>query len=83
MQAIFDNSIRCQTRYKIIKSKLSEYYGLNAHKWAIKMEVRNILSGKPDLKCTVTCPKQLTSGPGGIKNDKHKKPGLWMSWCIT
>jgi len=50
MQAIFDNLIRCQTRYKTIKSKLSVHYGLNAHKWATKMEVRHILSGKPDIE---------------------------------
>jgi hypothetical protein len=50
MQAIFDNLIHCQTRYKTIKSKLLVYYGLNAHKLAPKMEARHILSGKPDLE---------------------------------
>ncbi len=35
---------------KAIKSKPSLYYGLNAHKWATKMEVRRLLSGKPDLE---------------------------------
>lgn len=35
---------------KTIKSRLSVYYGLNAHKWATKMEVRRLLSGKPDLE---------------------------------
>jgi len=34
---------------KTIKSGLSSYYVLNAHKWATKMEVRRLLSGKPDL----------------------------------
>ena len=29
---------------------MSLYYGLNAHKWATKMEVRRLLSGKPDLE---------------------------------
>jgi hypothetical protein len=36
-------------RNKAIKSRLSVYYGLNAHKWATKMEVRCVLSGKPDF----------------------------------
>lgn len=35
---------------KTIKSKPSLYYGLNAHKWATKMEVRRLLSENPDLK---------------------------------
>jgi len=35
---------------KTIKSRLSVYYGLNAHKWATKMEVRRLLSGKPDIE---------------------------------
>jgi len=35
---------------KTIKSNPSLYYGLNAHKWATKMEVRRLLSGKPDLE---------------------------------
>lgn len=35
---------------KTIKSKPLEYYGLNAHKWATKMEVQHLLSGKPDLE---------------------------------
>jgi len=34
---------------KTIKSKPSLYYGLNAHKWATKMEVRRLLSGKTEL----------------------------------
>jgi hypothetical protein len=37
-------------RNKTIKSRLSVYYGLNAHKWATKMEVRRLLTGKPDLE---------------------------------
>jgi len=37
-------------RNKTIKSRLSVYYGLNAHKWATKMEVRRLLSGKPDIE---------------------------------
>lgn len=43
---------------KIIKSKPSLYYGLNAHKWATKMEVRCLLSGKPDLVLK-TDPKKI------------------------
>lgn len=35
---------------KKMKPKPSLYYGLNAHKWATKMEVRRLLSGKPDLE---------------------------------
>jgi hypothetical protein len=35
---------------KTIKSRLLVFYGLNAHKWATKMEVRRLLSGKPDLE---------------------------------
>jgi len=31
-------------------SKLPVYDGLDSHKWATKMEIRRLLSGKPDLR---------------------------------
>jgi len=36
-------------REKRGKSKRSIRYGLDSHKWATKMEIRRLLSGKPDL----------------------------------
>ena len=34
---------------KAVKRKLREDNWLDSHKWATKMEIRRILSGKPDL----------------------------------
>jgi len=31
-------------------SKLLVYNGLDSHKWATKMEIKRLLSGKPDLR---------------------------------
>lgn len=45
MKKISDNKIRV-----IINSKPHAFGGLDSHKWASKMLVRNMLSGKPDLK---------------------------------
>ncbi|MFZ2145732.1 MAG: hypothetical protein WAV28_00815 [Sedimentisphaerales bacterium] len=42
---------------KKIKSRPSLYYGLNAHKWDTKMEVRRLLSGKPELEL-IPAPKK-------------------------
>ena len=35
---------------KIIKSKPAIYNALDSHKWATKMEIHRLMSGKPDLK---------------------------------
>ena len=45
MKKISDNKIRV-----VINSKPHTLGGLDSHKWASKMLVRNMLSGKPDLK---------------------------------
>ena len=34
---------------KTIKSKPPVYNWLDSHKWATKMEIRRLFSGKPDL----------------------------------
>ncbi len=45
MKKISDNRIRIT-----VNSKPQMFGGLDSHKWASKMLVRHILSGKPDLK---------------------------------
>ncbi len=42
---------------RAIKSKPTTYHGLDSHKWATKMEIQRLLSGKPDLKIKVA-PKE-------------------------
>jgi hypothetical protein len=53
MKKITDNIIRINQ-----KPQLSS--GLDSHKWASKMLIRNMLSGKPDLKIKQTPPKPKT-----------------------
>jgi len=44
---------RLQDNKKISRYKRLVYGGLDSHKWATKMEIRRLLSGKPDLKIKV------------------------------
>ncbi len=39
---------------RAIKPKPAIYHGLDSHKWATKMEIQRLLSGKPDLKIKFT-----------------------------
>lgn|GEM_PF-3678732 len=39
---------------RLIKSNLPMYHGLDSHKWATKMEIQRLLSGKPELKIKAT-----------------------------
>jgi len=44
---------RLQHSKKTSRSKRLVYGGLDSHKWATKMEIRRLLSGKPDLRIKV------------------------------
>jgi len=39
---------------RAIKSKPPIYHGVDSHKWATKIEIQRLLSGKPDLKIKCT-----------------------------
>jgi hypothetical protein len=39
---------------RAIKPEPTTYHGLDSHKWATKMEIQRLLSGKPDLKIQLT-----------------------------
>ncbi len=54
MKKISDSYIRINTKPHLCS-------GLDSHKWASKMLIRNMLSGKPDLKIKTKSPKPKTN----------------------
>lgn len=62
-------------RKKIVKSRPPVCNWLDSHKWATKVEIRRLLSGKPDLIIEKDLKnQQIIYAPEALKAFRNNKP---------